>query len=95
MKLAGRYNQNMEEDMPKYDHGDFVKVEFPNEVTGIGEWMWVRVNRCDEEKRLVFGVLDSVPLNDYGNKLTLGTEVAVSFTQIRDHRKPQDFDPKN
>jgi|SRR5580658_3376672 hypothetical protein len=64
-------------------------------VTGIGEWMCVRVNRYDDEKRLVFGVLDNVPLNDYGNNLTLGTEVAVSFTQIRDHRKPQDFDPKN
>jgi len=27
--------------------------------------MWVRVAHCDEEKQLVFGVLDNEPLNDY------------------------------
>jgi len=44
---------------PTYERGDYVKVEFPDEATGIGEWMWVRVNHCDEKKQLVFGVLDN------------------------------------
>jgi hypothetical protein len=39
-----------------YERGDYVKVEFPDETTGIGEWMWVRVTRCDEQKKLVFGI---------------------------------------
>jgi len=26
--------------------------------------MWVRVSRCDDQKQLVFGTLDSEPLND-------------------------------
>jgi uncharacterized repeat protein (TIGR03803 family) len=26
-----------------YEPGDYVKVEFPDETTGIGEWMWVRI----------------------------------------------------
>jgi hypothetical protein len=26
---------------PRYRPGDYVKVEFPDETTGIGEWMWV------------------------------------------------------
>src|SRR5271163_4505602 len=51
--------------LPTYERGDYVKVEFPDEATGIGEWMWVRVTRCDEEKQFVFGVLDNEPLNDY------------------------------
>jgi hypothetical protein len=34
--------------MPTYERGDYVKIEFPDEITGISEWMWVRVNRCDE-----------------------------------------------
>jgi hypothetical protein len=31
--------------MPKYERGDYVKVEFPDEATGIAEWMWVRVHQ--------------------------------------------------
>jgi hypothetical protein len=77
--------------MPTYAQGDYVKVEFPDETTGIGEWMWVRVTRCDQERQLVFGVLDNEPLNDCEGKLGLGVELAVSYSQIREHRKPTEF----
>ncbi len=77
--------------MPLYAQGDYVKVEFPDETTGIGEWMWVRVTRCDQEKQLVFGILDNEPLNDCEGELGLGTELAVSYSQIREHRKPTEF----
>jgi hypothetical protein len=42
-----------------YEPGDYVKVEFPDEATGIGEWMWVRIHRCDDQRRLIFGTLDN------------------------------------
>lgn len=77
--------------MPTYAQGDYVKVEFPDETTGIGEWMWVRVTRCDQERQLVFGVLDNEPLNDCEGKLGLGVELAVSYSQIREHKKPTEF----
>jgi hypothetical protein len=77
--------------MPKYEKGDFIKVEFPDDTTGVGEWMWVRVRHCDDEKQLVFGALDSVPINDHAARLTLGAELAISFAQIREHRKPTEF----
>ncbi len=77
--------------IPLYARGDYVKVEFPDETTGIGEWMWVRVTRCDQEKQLVFGILDNDPLNDCDGELALGTELAVSYSQIREHRKPTEF----
>jgi hypothetical protein len=76
---------------PTYAPGDYVKVEFPDKTTGIGEWMWVRVSRCDEKKQVVFGRLDSEPLNDYDGQIGLGSELAVSFSQIREHRKPTEF----
>jgi hypothetical protein len=38
--------------MPTYERGDYVKVEFPDGTTGVGEWMWVRVHYCDDEKKL-------------------------------------------
>jgi hypothetical protein len=76
---------------PAFQPGDFVKVEFPDEATGIGEWMWVRVTRCDEDKQLIFGVLDNEPLNDYEENINLGSELAVRYSQIRDHKKPTEF----
>lgn len=84
-------NSDARNPQPAYQRGDYVKVEFPDETTGIGEWMWVRVTRCDEEKQLVFGVLDNEPLNDYQGKVGLGTELAVRYSQIREHKKPTEF----
>ena len=77
--------------MPKYQQGDYVKVEFPDEKTGVGEWMWVRVDGCDEEKQIVFGTLDNEPLNDYAGKVKLGSELAISFSQIKEHKRGSDF----
>jgi len=74
-----------------YEPGDYVKVEVPDEATGICEWMWVRVIRRDDEKQVVYGTLDNEPVGDYGGKLELGSELAVSYAQIRDHRKPTEF----
>lgn len=74
-----------------YEPGDYVKVEFPDPTTGVGEWMWVRVARCDDEKQVVFGTLDNEPVGNYGGKIELGSELAVSYAQIRDHRKPTEF----
>ncbi len=39
--------------MPTYERGDYVRVEFPDKTTGVGEWMWVRVEDCDDKKKLV------------------------------------------
>lgn len=77
--------------MATYNRGDYVKVEFEDKTTGIGEWMWVRVLRCDEEKQLVFGMLDNEPVNEYGDTLAVGSELAVSYSRIREHRKPTEF----
>jgi len=77
--------------MAKYTPGDYIKVEFSDETTGIAEWMWVRVTSCDDAKRLVFGTLDNSPVNDATGKLKLGTELAVSYSQIREHRKASTF----
>lgn len=81
--------------MSTYERGDYVKVEFPDETTGIGEWMWVRVHHCDDEKRLVFGTLDNEPVNDYGGKAKPGSQLAVSYDNVREHKKAAEFKPKN
>jgi hypothetical protein len=74
-----------------YERGDYVKVEFPDEATGVAEWMWVRVEVCDDTRKLITGRLDNEPLNDYEGKVERGSQLVVSFGQIREHRKPTEF----
>ena len=74
-------------DRAPYATGDHVKVEFADDGTGMGEWMWLRVTGCDDQKQLVFGVLDSEPLNDYDGRIGVGSELAVAFSRVREHRK--------
>lgn len=80
---------------PMYERGDHVKVEFGGERGMPGEWMWVLVERRDDEKRLVFGTLDNEPLNDYTGKVKLGSQLAVSYDQVREYRKPVGFKSEN
>jgi hypothetical protein len=75
----------------RYQRGDYVKVEFLDDTTRVGEWMWICVTRCDDEKQCVFGNLDNEPLNDYESKLGLGSELMVSYSRIREHRNPIEF----
>jgi hypothetical protein len=77
--------------IPTYERGDYVKVEFAGDAGMPSEWMWVRVDHCDEEQQLLFGTLDNEPLNDHNGKIGLGSELAVSYSQIREHRKPTEF----
>jgi len=83
---------NLSDQEPRcHARGDYVKVEFQDETNVIGEWMWVRVDHCDDEKQLVFGTLDNEPVNDYAKKVKLGSELAVSYDKVREHRKAREF----
>jgi hypothetical protein len=70
--------------------GDYVKFEIKNDATGESEWMWLRVDYCDESRRLVFGWLDSEPVA-FTEDLKLGQQLAVSYDNVRDHKKSTEF----
>ena len=74
-----------------YEAGDYIKVEFKDEGDPVGEWMWVRIESCDDKNRLVFGNLDNAPLLDHGGKIDLGSQLAISYDNIREHKKPWEF----
>ena len=78
-----------------YERGDYVKVEFADETTGIGEWMWMIVDHSDDRKRLVYGTLDSEPVNEYAGKLDAGSQLVVSYEKVREHKKASEFRPPN
>jgi hypothetical protein len=61
--------------------GDYVKFEAKNEATGESEWMWLRVDSCDESNKLVFGLLDSRPVV-FPSDLRLGQRMAVTNTEF-------------
>lgn len=77
--------------MSAYESGDYVKVEFKDDRTGENEWMWVRVEYSDDAKRLVFGRLDSQPVLDHGESVKLGAQLAISYENVRQHKKASDF----
>ena len=74
----------------RYESGDYIKFEIKDDETGVSEWMWLRLDRCDDANRLVFGWLDSQPVVFQAN-LKLGQHLAVSYDNIRDHLKPRSF----
>lgn len=76
--------------MPKYEPGDYVKFEIKDETTGEAEWMWLRVDRADAEKRVVFGRLDSQPIV-FGKSLRHGQQMAISYDNVRGHKKAHEF----
>jgi hypothetical protein len=45
--------------MANYAPGDYIKVEFRNDDLHESEWMWVRVESDDPQRRIVLGTLDS------------------------------------
>lgn len=73
--------------MRRYQPGELVKALFKDDQTGEAEGMWIKVNACDDEKRVVFGTLDNEPIAVFRDKLRLGKEVAVSYDLILDHMK--------
>jgi hypothetical protein len=76
--------------MAPYQVGDYVKVELADEANGASEWLWVRVERFNQGRRVMSGRLDSHPVV-FASELRHGQEVAVSFEKVREHRRPQDF----
>jgi Uncharacterized protein conserved in bacteria (DUF2314) len=78
--------------MSTYQPGDYVKVEFRDDSTDDSEWMWVKVERADDEEEVVFGELHNEPIVNKG--LRPGMELAVSYEKIREHKKSADFDQR-
>lgn len=86
MEIASNGGKMIESDpMGKYQNGDHVKFEVVDEHTGESEWMWLSVERSDDESEIVFGKLDSQPVVIADMKL--GQELAVRYDNIRDHRR--------
>jgi hypothetical protein len=53
----------------------------------------VLVDHTDDKSGLVYGTLDNEPLNDYGGKVRPGSQLALSYDNVREHRKASEFKP--
>ncbi len=65
--------------MSRYEHGDYVKLEFQSDAILPAEWMWICVDHCDEERQLIFGRLDNEPM--VNQEETLGVHKKLIFRQ--------------
>lgn len=74
----------------KFEPGDYVKFEIRDDKTSEAEWVWLRIDYCDELNKMIFGRLDSQPVALTAN-VKLGQHLAVSYDNIREHRKPTEF----
>lgn len=78
--------------MAAYQPGDYIKVEFKEEASPLANGCGcVRVESCDERKRIVHGTLDNKPVADTTGELRVGSRLAISFDNIQEHRKPWEF----
>lgn len=49
------------------------------------------VDHTDDEKGLVYGVFDNEPVNDYAGEVKLGSQLAVGYDNISEHKKAAEF----
>jgi len=70
--------------MGRYSKGEHVKFEARNDQSSESEWMWLLVDRSDDDLGIVFGKLDSQPM--VMTDMRLGQELAVSYANIRERR---------
>jgi uncharacterized protein YegJ (DUF2314 family) len=71
--------------MGRYQSGEHVKFEVVEEHSDESEWLWLSVRESDDEREIVFGMLDSQPV--VMTSMKLGQEFAISYDKVRDHRR--------
>jgi hypothetical protein len=62
-------------------------LNFDGEGGMPGEWMWVIVRSRDDQRRVLYCTLDNEPLGEYGGKVKLGSQLAVSYDKVREYRR--------
>jgi len=72
---------------PKYQQGDYMRVELLPAVADSSTSIWMFVDHCDDQHAIVFGTIDSEPSEWLGDALRSGAKLAVSYAQIREHRQ--------
>ena len=73
--------------VPKFQKGDYLRVELLSGVAGSSMSIWMYVDHCDDKHAIVFGTIDTEPSKWLGNSLRSGTKVAVEYRQVREHRQ--------
>jgi len=70
---------------PKYGHGEYVRIEIVAEADHATS-IWMRVERCDDERAIVYGTIDDETSQGLGNALRSGARLGASYRQIRERR---------
>jgi hypothetical protein len=73
--------------VPEYRHGEYVRIEvasrLPHPIS-----VWMRVEYCDDKRRILYGVVDDDGSRQFGEELRSGAKLAATFRQVRERRSP-------
>lgn len=69
----------------KYQHGEYVRIEMG---TGGAQArsIWMRVERCDDKRAIVYGTIDDETSQKFGKALRSGAKLGASYRQVREIR---------
>jgi hypothetical protein len=94
--MAKKYKTRLKEDtrrfgrtetsLPKYRHGDYLRVDLSFGAASSPIALWICVDHCSEKCAIVFGTIDSEPEKWLGKALTLGEKLAVSYRSVQECR---------
>jgi hypothetical protein len=72
--------------VPKYKHGDYLRVELPFGTADAPMSFWICADHCMERQAIVVGIIDTETPWWFGNALSRGAKLAVSYTCVRECR---------
>ncbi len=72
--------------VPRYKHGDYLRVELPLGTADAPMSFWICVDHCSERQAIVFGIIDSETPRWLGNALSRGAMLAVSYRCVQECR---------
>jgi hypothetical protein len=74
---------------PRYQQGDYLRIELLSGVVSSSMSIWMYVDHCDDKHAIVFGTIDTEPCEWLGHPLSRGAKLAVSYRQVREHRQSE------
>ncbi len=73
--------------VPRCMPGDYVRIQLGSESVHSEGSIWMRVERCDDKHKIVYGTIEDEPLQPIDNVFRAGSRLGASYRRIRESRR--------
>jgi hypothetical protein len=73
-----------------YRTGDLLRIRLSSDTAGNTPSVWIRVERSDDQRRIVYGMIDSGSVG-LGKALSPGAKLAVGYHLVRENANVVNF----